>query len=176
LEGVRGILPVKIKGLWGVECIAQIYKKWGQQDLKGIVEELNFLLSVIKRYKDFQRDDWTGKPKPDTLRWRRFNWYRDIAITIWAAAALVEVTYEEVAAEVFLLRGIAENSLGLRLPEWGQGTLSNPPQEIGSVDKQSMLRASCTFGEPTPTCDHNATLGKPAHSVRWLRELGGACS
>lgn len=55
LEGVLGDLPLKIKGMGGVGRIVEIYERWRSRHRIGIVKDLRLLLSVIKRWKQYQR-------------------------------------------------------------------------------------------------------------------------
>lgn len=163
-EDVRGCMPMKIKGMQGQMCIVQIHDKWGATDPKGIVKDLSLLLSLIKGWEPFQRHDWAGQPSSSVLKRRRALWYDRVALTIWAAAALVDAEYKEVAAEVSLLKDKAETSLGLRLSDSDLRTLANSSAEIQLVDQSSVLYSSVGLSL--------LEVGKSLqeHKLKWAKE------
>lgn len=155
---------MKIKGMQGQMCIVQIHDKWGATDPKGIVKDLSLLLSLIKGWEPFQRHDWAGQPSSSVLKRRRALWYDRVALTIWAAAALVDAEYKEVAAEVSLLKDKAETSLGLRLSDSDLRTLANSSAEIQLVDQSSVLYSSVGLSL--------LEVGKSLqeHKLKWAKE------
>jgi hypothetical protein len=108
-----GGAEILIKGLPGKHRIDQIRWRLGGMDPGGMVAQLEILLNSVTEPLSFQLTEWPEQVSDSALWTRRKCYANQVALTIWAGAEVADVKYEEIMAELPLLRRRAREKLGL---------------------------------------------------------------